>query len=69
MRRILQFLSDMDAQAWRMLLVSFLLFGGVGLVFVFGAQVARFLVSRKRGGRLHAGKGGGLQRHGWTGSG
>ena len=42
MRRILQFLSDMDAQAWRMLLVSFLLFGGVGLVFVFGAQMLGF---------------------------
>jgi uncharacterized membrane protein YdjX (TVP38/TMEM64 family) len=42
MRRILQFLSDLDAQAWRMLLVSFLLFGGVGLVFVFGAQVLGF---------------------------
>jgi uncharacterized membrane protein YdjX (TVP38/TMEM64 family) len=42
MRRILQFLSDMDAQAWRTLLVSFLLFGGVGLVFVFGAQVLGF---------------------------
>jgi uncharacterized membrane protein YdjX (TVP38/TMEM64 family) len=42
MRRILQFLSDMDAQAWRTLLVSFLLFGGVGFVFVFGAQVLGF---------------------------
>ncbi|CAN7425392.1 TVP38/TMEM64 family protein [Phenylobacterium sp. LjRoot219] len=42
MRRLLQFLSDMDAQAWRALVVSFLLFGGVGLVFVFGAQVLGF---------------------------
>ena len=42
MRRLLQFLFDMDAQAWRMLVVSFLLFGGVGLVFVFGAQVLGF---------------------------
>lgn len=42
MRRILQFLSDLDAQAWRMLLVSFLLFGGVGVVFFFGAQVLGF---------------------------
>lgn len=42
MRRLLQFLSNMDAQAWRALAVSFLLFGGVGLVFVFGAQVLGF---------------------------
>lgn len=42
MRRLLQFLSDMDAKAWRTLVVSFLLFGGVGLVFVFGAQVLGF---------------------------
>jgi uncharacterized membrane protein YdjX (TVP38/TMEM64 family) len=42
MRRLLQFLSDMDAKAWRALLVSFLLFGGVGLIFVFGAQVLGF---------------------------
>jgi uncharacterized membrane protein YdjX (TVP38/TMEM64 family) len=37
MRRLFQVMSNMDAQAWRTLLVSFLLFGGVGLVFVFGA--------------------------------
>ena len=42
MRRIFQFLSDMDAQAWRALLVSFVLFGGVGVVFLFGAQVLGF---------------------------
>jgi uncharacterized membrane protein YdjX (TVP38/TMEM64 family) len=42
MRRLLQFLSNMDAQAWRTVAVSFLLFGGVGLVFVFGAQVLGF---------------------------
>lgn len=42
MRRLLQFLSNMDAQAWRALAISFLLFGGVGLVFVFGAQVLGF---------------------------
>jgi uncharacterized membrane protein YdjX (TVP38/TMEM64 family) len=42
MRRLLQFLSDMDAKAWRTLFVSFLLFGGVGLIFVFGAQVLGF---------------------------
>jgi uncharacterized membrane protein YdjX (TVP38/TMEM64 family) len=42
MRRLLRFLSDMDAQAWRTLVVSFLLFGGVGLVFLFGAQALGF---------------------------
>ena len=42
MRRLLQFLSNMDAKAWRTLAVSFLLFGGVGLVFLFGAQVLGF---------------------------
>lgn len=39
MRRLLSFLSNMDAQAWRTVLISFVLFGGVGLVFVFGAQI------------------------------
>ena len=39
MRRLLQVLSNMDAQAWRTLLVSFVLFGGVGLVFVFGTPL------------------------------
>jgi uncharacterized membrane protein YdjX (TVP38/TMEM64 family) len=42
MRRLWQFLSNMDAQAWRTLAVSFVLFGGVGLVFVFGAQALGF---------------------------
>jgi uncharacterized membrane protein YdjX (TVP38/TMEM64 family) len=42
MRRLLQFLSNMDAQAWRALLISFVLFGGVGLVFLFGAQFLGF---------------------------
>ena len=42
MRRLLQFLTEMDAKAWRTLLVSFVLFGGVGLVFLFGAQVLGF---------------------------
>jgi uncharacterized membrane protein YdjX (TVP38/TMEM64 family) len=42
MRRLFSFLSNMDAQAWRTLAVSFLLFGGVGLVFVFGASVLGF---------------------------
>ena len=39
MRRFLRFLTEMDRQAWRGLAVSFVLFGGVGLVFLFGAQV------------------------------
>jgi uncharacterized membrane protein YdjX (TVP38/TMEM64 family) len=42
MRRLFQVLSNMDAQAWRTLAVSFVLFGGVGLVFVFGAQALGF---------------------------
>jgi uncharacterized membrane protein YdjX (TVP38/TMEM64 family) len=42
MRRLLQFLSNMDAKAWRTLAISFVLFGGVGLVFLFGAQVLGF---------------------------
>ncbi len=37
MRRLFQFLTDLDAKAWRTIAVSFLLFGGVGIVFVFGA--------------------------------
>jgi uncharacterized membrane protein YdjX (TVP38/TMEM64 family) len=39
MRRILQFLTNLDAKAWRSIFVSFLLFGGVGLVFVLGAPL------------------------------
>jgi len=42
MRRLFTFLSNMDAQAWRTIAVSFVLFGGVGLVFVFGAEVLGF---------------------------
>jgi len=42
MRRLLDFLTNMDARAWRTLGVSFVLFGGVGLVFLFGAQVLGF---------------------------
>ena len=40
--RLLEFITNMDARAWRTLLVSFVLFGGVGLVFVFGAQALGF---------------------------
>ena len=42
MRRLIAFLTNMDARAWRALAVSFVLFGGVGLVFLFGAQVLGF---------------------------
>jgi uncharacterized membrane protein YdjX (TVP38/TMEM64 family) len=39
MRRFLDFIMNMDARAWRTAGVSFALFGGVGLVFLFGARV------------------------------
>jgi uncharacterized membrane protein YdjX (TVP38/TMEM64 family) len=39
MRRLIAFLTNLDAKAWRALAVSFLLFGGVGLVFLFGASL------------------------------
>ncbi len=39
MRRLFRFLTNMDARAWRALAVSFLLFGGVGIVFLFGASL------------------------------
>jgi uncharacterized membrane protein YdjX (TVP38/TMEM64 family) len=42
MRRVLDFITNMDARAMRSLAVSFVLFGGVGLVFLFGAQVLGF---------------------------
>lgn len=36
LRALLRALTELDAKAWRTLAVSFLLFGGVGVVFVFG---------------------------------
>ena len=39
MRRFIDFVMNMDARAWRAVGVSFLLFGGVGLVFMFGATL------------------------------
>jgi uncharacterized membrane protein YdjX (TVP38/TMEM64 family) len=42
MRRLYAFITNMDRQAWRTLAVSFVLFGGVGMVFLFGAQVLGF---------------------------
>lgn len=39
MRRLIAFLTNMDAKAWRTLAVSFVLFGGVGIIFLFGAPL------------------------------
>ena len=39
LRRFFRFLTNLDAKAWRTLAVSFVLFGGVGLVFLFGAPL------------------------------
>lgn len=57
MRRIFDFLSNMDAQAWRTLAVSFVLFGGVGIVFFFGAQLLGFDGERTLEGWLGAARG------------
>ncbi|HEX8232747.1 MAG TPA: TVP38/TMEM64 family protein [Caulobacteraceae bacterium] len=38
-RRLLSFLSNMDASAWRTVLLTFLLAGGVGGIFFFGMAV------------------------------
>ena len=37
MRRLIAFFTNMDAKAWRSLIISFVLFGGVGCVFLLGA--------------------------------
>lgn len=39
MRQFLQALTNLDAKAWRTIAVSFLLFGGVGFIFVLGAPL------------------------------
>ncbi|CAN5361603.1 TVP38/TMEM64 family protein [soil metagenome] len=39
LRRLIDFFTNMDAKAWRTIAVSFVLFGGVGVVFLFGAQL------------------------------
>ena len=39
LRRLIDFFTNMDARAWRTVAVSFVLFGGVGIVFLFGAQM------------------------------
>jgi len=57
MRRLFDFLSNMDAQAWRTLAVSFVLFGGVGVVFVFGAQLLGIDSTRTLEGWLAAAHG------------
>lgn len=57
MRRLFAFLSNMDAQAWRTLAVSFVLFGGVGVVFFFGAQLLGFDGKRTLEGWLGAARG------------
>ncbi len=57
MRRLFAFLSNLDAQAWRTLAVSFVLFGGVGVVFFFGAQLLGFDGERTLEGWLGAARG------------
>lgn len=39
MKAFINFVLNMDARAWRSVAVSFVLFGGVGLVFLFGAPL------------------------------
>ena len=39
LRSFIRFLTNLDARAWRTLAVSFVLFGGVGVVFLFGAPL------------------------------
>ena len=39
MGRLIRFLLDMDARAWRTVAVTFVLFGGVGLLFLLAASV------------------------------
>ena len=48
MRKLFAFFTNLDARAWRSLAVSFVLFGGVGLVFLFGAST----LGLKHGGEL-----------------
>ncbi len=42
MGRLIRFILDMDARAWRTVLVTFLLFGGVGLLFVLAGALLGF---------------------------
>ena len=50
------FLTNLDARAWRSVVVSFLLFGGVGTVFVLGAS----LLGLKSAGAVQAWMGAGM---------
>lgn len=42
MGRLIRFILDMDARAWRTVVVTFLLFGGVGLLFLLAASALGF---------------------------
>ena len=42
MRRLVRFLMDMDARAWRTVVVTFLLFGGAGILFVAAGALFGF---------------------------
>ena len=48
MGRLTQFLTNMDAKAWRAFAVSFVLFGGVGCVFLLGAPALKQLLTMLR---------------------
>jgi uncharacterized membrane protein YdjX (TVP38/TMEM64 family) len=54
--RLWLFLTNMDARAWRAMAISFLLFGGVGAVFVLGAS----LLGLKSAGAVQAWMGAGV---------
>ena len=56
MRKLWLFLTNLDARAWRSVAVSFLLFGGVGVVFVLGAS----LFGLKSAGAVQAWMGAGV---------
>ena len=57
LRRLWSFVSNMDAQAWRTVFVSFVLFGGVGMVFLFGAPLVGYDSERTLEGWLAAARG------------
>jgi uncharacterized membrane protein YdjX (TVP38/TMEM64 family) len=57
MRRFFKFITNLDAQAWRSLAATFVLFGGVGLVFLFGAS----LLGLKGAGAVEAWMGAGAR--------
>lgn len=39
LRRFIAFVTNLDARAWRTMAISFVLFGGVGVIFLFGAPL------------------------------